>query len=65
MGLFQVTRCKSETASGRYRSNGYVHQEKMLGRKVAIAGKSDRRTAATGIGVSRDSVKNFFGGRAA
>ncbi len=31
----------------------------MLGRKVAIAGKSDRRTAAsTGIGVPRDCVKN-------
>ncbi len=24
LGLFQVTRCKSETASGRYRKNGYV-----------------------------------------
>ena len=27
-GLFQVTRCKSETIGGRYRSNGYVHQKK-------------------------------------
>jgi len=25
LGLFQVTRCKSETISGRYRRNGYVH----------------------------------------
>jgi len=34
-------------------------RKKMLGRKVAIAGKSDRRTAAsTGIGVPRDCVKN-------
>ncbi len=31
----------------------------MLGRKVAIAGKSDRRTAvSTGIGVPRDCVKS-------
>jgi len=28
LGLFQVTRCKSETASGRYRSNGYVPRQK-------------------------------------
>ena len=24
LGLFQVTRCKSETASSRYRRNGYI-----------------------------------------
>jgi hypothetical protein len=28
LGLFQVTRCKSETNIGRYRSNGYVHNQK-------------------------------------
>ncbi|MBV7550586.1 hypothetical protein KW849_30390 [Pseudomonas sp. PDM26] len=34
-------------------------RKKMLGRKVAIAGKSDRRTAvSTGIGVPRDCVKS-------
>ncbi|VVN77432.1 hypothetical protein PS726_00813 [Pseudomonas fluorescens] len=27
LGLFQVTRCKSGTARGRYRSNGYVHPQ--------------------------------------
>ncbi|BAQ80125.1 uncharacterized protein PST29_2236 [Pseudomonas sp. St29] len=26
-GLFKVTRCKSETISGRDRSNGYVHKK--------------------------------------
>jgi len=36
-------------------------RKKMLGRKVAIDGKSDRRTAAsTGIGVPRNSVKNLI-----
>ncbi|MBV7548227.1 hypothetical protein KW849_18240 [Pseudomonas sp. PDM26] len=34
-------------------------RKKMVGRQVAIAGKSDRRTAApTGIGIPRDCVKN-------
>jgi hypothetical protein len=28
LGLFQVTRCKSETASSRYRSNGYAPHRK-------------------------------------
>ena len=28
LGLFQVTRCKSETNSSRYRRNGYVHNPK-------------------------------------
>ena len=57
--LFQVTRRQGGTLSGRYRSNGYVHQEENARPSVAIAGKSDRRTAAsTGIGVSRDCVKN-------
>jgi hypothetical protein len=26
----QVTRCKSETISGRYRRNGYVHHQKIF-----------------------------------
>ena len=57
--LFQVTRRKGGTLSGRYRSNEYVHQEENARPSVAIAGKSDRRTAAsTGIDVPQDYVKN-------
>jgi hypothetical protein len=32
LGLFQVTRCKSETASRRYRRNGYVLSQQKIGR---------------------------------
>src|SRR3989344_8293482 len=30
--FFQVTRCKSETISGRYRRNGYVRSQQNIGR---------------------------------
>ncbi|RKS18728.1 hypothetical protein BJ917_4421 [Pseudomonas sp. WPR_5_2] len=40
LGLFQVTRRKGETASGRYRSNGYVlSQQGQVGCLAVFAGK--------------------------
>ncbi len=36
LGLFQVTRCKSETASRRYRRNGYVPRS-----HVAVTAETD------------------------
>jgi hypothetical protein len=32
LGLFQVTRCKSETLGDRYRRNGYVLRQQTIGR---------------------------------
>ena len=47
LGLFQVTRRKGGTFSGRYRRNGYVFRQNHPGRcQAAIAGKP----APTGIG---------------
>ena len=37
LGLFQVTRCKSETASGRYRSNGYSPKPNMHRVSIGLA----------------------------
>src|SRR5690349_13670996 len=40
LGLFQVTRRKGETLSGRYRRNGYVLSHKIpIGPQDAFAGK--------------------------
>jgi len=52
LGLFQVTRRKGETISGRYRRNGYVHPH------IAIAGKP-APTRTVYIRESRVACKAF------